>query len=143
VLRRGPHSWLVSMRGRVIQHLPAAAHPRLPRIWVSAGTPVSVGAHLSGAGTAVAARAVGLAGAFASRIATASYTGGALVFHLRSGLAVLLGAGGDVRLKVAVAERALEILPAGSTFLDVSVPGRTVSGTGVPVVAAPQSSSRG
>jgi hypothetical protein len=30
-----------------------------------------------------------------------------LVFHLHSGLEVLLGTGGDVRLKVAVAERAL------------------------------------
>jgi cell division protein FtsQ len=143
VLRRGADSWLVSMRGRVIERLAAATLPNLPRIWISGGTAVSPGAQLSGAGAAVAARAVGLAGAFATRVVSASYTGGALVFHLRSGLALLLGTGGDVRLKVAVAERALAVLPAGSTFLDVSVPGRPVSGTGSPLVNAPQGSSRG
>ena len=143
VLRRGPDSWLVSMRGRVIERLPAAAEPRLPRIWVSAGTPVSPGAQLTGAGAAVAARAVGLAGPFATRVVTASYTDRALVFHLRSGLEVLLGTSGDVRLKVAVAGRALAMLPSGSTFLDVSVPGRPVSGVGSPLVNAPQGSSRG
>jgi cell division protein FtsQ len=143
VLRRGPDSWLVSMRGRVIERLPVAADPSLPRIWVSAGTAVTPGAQLSGAGAAVAARAVGLAGSFATRVVTASYTGGTLVFHLRSGLEVLLGPGGDVRLKVAVAKRALAMLPAGSAFLDVSVPGRPVSGTGSPLLGTPQSSSRG
>jgi cell division protein FtsQ len=143
VLRRGPDSWLVSVRGRVIERLQTAADPRLPRIWISAGTAVTAGVRLSGAGAAAAARAVGLAGGFATRVVTASYTDGTLVFHLRSGVEVLLGAGGDVRLKVAVAERALAQLPPGSTFLDVSVPGRPVSGTGAPLLGAPPSSSRG
>jgi len=143
VLRRGPDSWLVSMRGRVIERLPVAADPSLPRIWVSAGTAVTAGAQLSGAGAAVAARALGLAGSFATRVVTASYTGGMLVFHLHSGLEVLLGTGGDVRLKVAVAERALAVLPAGSAYLDVSVPGRPVSGTGLPLLGTVQSSSGG
>lgn len=143
VLRRGPDSWLVSMRGRVIERLPTAADPSLPRIWISAGAPVTAGARLSGAGAAAAARAVGLAGDFATRVVTASYTGGTLVFHLRSGLEVLLGTGVDIRLKVAVAERALEVLPPGPAFLDVSVPGRPVSGTGSPLLGTPPSSSRG
>ena len=143
VLRSGPSSWLVSIRGRVIERLPATAAPRLPRIWVSTSTPVRVGAELTAAGTATAARAAGLAGGFATRVASVSYTGGALVFHLRSGVELLLGDGADVKLKVAVARRALYMLPSGSTFLDVSIPGRPVSGDGAPVLTSVPSSSRG
>ena len=68
---------------------------------------------------------------------------GTLVFHLRSGLELLLGDGGDIKLKVAVAARVLAILPTGSTFLDVSSPGRPVSGIGSPPALLPASSSRG
>ena len=143
VLRRGPDSWLVSMRGRVIQPLPSTADPALPRIWVSAHTPIRVGDQLAGQGAAVAARAVGLSGSFAARVTTASFTDGTLVFHLRSGLELVLGHGDDVKLKVAVAEHTLPTVPSGTTFLDVSSPGRPVSGTGTPLVLALASSSRG
>jgi hypothetical protein len=143
VLRRGPESWLVSLRGRVMERLSSRAVPNLPRIWVSAQTPVQVGSQLATGGAAVAARAVGLAGPFAARVTTASYLDGALVFRLRSGLELLLGDGGDVRLKVAVAERALSVVQSGSTFLDVSDPGRPVSGAGSPLLSVPRSSSRG
>jgi cell division protein FtsQ len=140
VLRRGPESWLVSRRGRVMERLPGTALPRLPRIWISTRTRVSIGDELTTAGAAVAAHAVGLAGAFGSRVASASYTDGVLAFRLHRGLEVVLGDAGDIKLKVAVAERVLGILPTGSTFLDVSVPGRAVSGTGS---LPPASSSRG
>lgn len=143
VLRSGPSSWLVSDRGRVIERLPSSSVPMLPRIWISTRTPVRLGAQLTGAGTATAARAAGLAGGFGSRVASASYSSGALVFHLRSGLELLLGEAGDIKLKVAVAERAIAMLPPGSTYLDVSIPGRPVSGTGSPVVPTPVGSSRG
>jgi cell division septal protein FtsQ len=143
VLRRGPDSWLVSARGRVIERLPSAADPSLPRIWVSGRTPVRNGAEVAEAGAGSAARAVGRAGAFAARVAAASYVDGALVFHLRSGIELLLGDGREVKVKVAVAARALAVLPTGSTFLDVSVPGRVVSGAGLPAVTLPQGSSRG
>jgi cell division protein FtsQ len=143
VLRRGPDSWLVSTRGRVMERLPSTALGRLPRFWISSRTPARTGAQLTVAGAATAAHAVGLAGPFAARIASVSDTGGALVFRFRSGLELLLGNGGDVRLKVAVAQRLLPVLPSGSTFLDVSSPGRPVSGTGSPLLTAPQSSSRG
>jgi cell division protein FtsQ len=143
VLRRGADSWLVSARGRVIERLPGTELPKLPRVWLATRTPVRSGAELSTGGTAVAARALGLAGAFRTRVASASYTAGVLVFHLRSGLQVLLGNGADIQLKLAVANRVLMQLPSGSTFLDVSVPGRAVAGTGLPSVSAPTSSSRG
>jgi hypothetical protein len=126
-----------------METLSASAEPNLPRVWVPGHTAVRVGAILDGGQTRVAVRAAGLAGALASRIGTVTYSGGVLAFHLRSGFQVLLGTPSDVRLKVAVAVRALPLVPAGSNFLDVSVPGRTVSGVGSPVVSAPQGSSRG
>src|SRR4029078_10132933 len=98
-------------------------------------------AQRSPAAAAWAARAAGLAGAFAARVDSASVTNGTLVFHLRSGLALLLGDSRDIKLKGAVAARVLAILPTGSTFLDVSSPGRPVSGTGSPASLAPTSSS--
>jgi cell division protein FtsQ len=143
VLRSGAYSWLVSIRGRVMERLSFGADPNLPRVWVPARTTVLVGSILGAGRARVAARAVGLAGPFAPRIATATYADGVLVFHLRSGLELLLGAPGDVKLKVAVAERALALVPSGSTFLDVSVPGRAVSGVGSPTIDEPQGSSRG
>lgn len=143
VLRSGAESWLVSLRGRVMQHLSSRADPRVPRVWVSARTPVRVGAQLAAPGVGATVRAVGLAGAFAARVLTASDTDGALVFHLRSGLELVLGGGGDIKLKVAVAERVLTVVPSGSTFLDVSVPGRPVSGTGAPTTLGTPGSSRG
>ena len=133
VLRSGAASWLVSARGRVIERLPSTALPKLPRVWLPSSATVRVGARLTAAGAAAAAHATGLAGAFASRVASASYEHGALVFRMRSGLQLLLGNLGDVKLKVAVAARVLTMLPAGSTFLDVSNPGRPVSGTGSPL----------
>jgi cell division protein FtsQ len=143
LLRRGPDSWLVSSRGRVMERLRSTSVPRLPRIWISTRTPVQTGAELTAAGAAVAAHALGLAGAFGARVDSASYTDGTLVFHLRSGLELLLGDGGDIKLKVAVAARALEVVPTGSTFLDVTIPGRPISGVGSPQVYAPASSSIG
>ena len=144
VLRSGPASWLVSARGRVIERLTSSAVPNLPRIWLPTSAHVRTGEVLSASGTAVAAGALGSAGAFAARVASASYSNGVLVFRLRSGLELLLGTGADVKLKLAVADRALTVLPSGSTFLDVSSPGRPVSGIGLQsTYASPRSSSRG
>jgi hypothetical protein len=126
-----------------MEPLGSAAVPRLPRIWISTRTPVRVGGELTAAGAATAAHAAGLAGAFAARVASASDANGTLVFHLHSGLELLLGNGGDIKLKVAVADRVLAMLAAGSTFLDVSSPGRPVSGYGSPPSFGPASSSRG
>jgi cell division protein FtsQ len=143
VVRSGANSWLVSSRGRVMQQLSFRADPSLPRVWVPAHTPAPIGSMLDRAQARVAVRAVGLAGDFAPRVATATYKEAMLVFHLRSGLELLLGTPGDVKLKVAVAERALRLLPSGSTFLDVSLPGRAVSGAGPSMADVLQGSSRG
>lgn len=143
VLRHGPDTWLVSVRGRVIERLSPHADPKLPRIWLSARTPVRLGEVLPRSDGGAAARAAGHAGTFAARVAAISYASGALVFHLRSGLSLLLGAPSGIALKVAVAERALASVPAGTTFIDVSVPGRLVSGAGAPPAVPVEGSSGG
>jgi cell division protein FtsQ len=143
VLRNGANSWLVSARGRVMEHLASGADPSLPRVWISGRPALHDGTMLVAGDARVAVRAAGLAGPLARRITTASYVDGALVFHLRSGLQLLLGDAADVKLKVAVAERALAVVPSASTYLDVSVPGRAVSGTGQPYVNTPEGSSKG
>jgi cell division protein FtsQ len=131
VLRRGAETWLLSGRGRIVAHIPARTYPSLPRIWVPRATQVAAGAFVApdGAGSAARALALALAARFPARIATAAMTHRELVLRLRSGLEVRLGEPTDVRLKLAVAWRALRGLPAGATYLDVSVPGRPVAGT--------------
>jgi cell division protein FtsQ len=126
VLRAGTGAWLVSARGRVMARLQPDAKRGLPRIWLPAHTPVGLGAELPASGGGTEARALGLSGAFVSRVGSVSDGGGALVFHLKSGLELELGAASGIHLKLAVARRALRALPPGTGYLDVSVPGRPV-----------------
>lgn len=145
VLRRGASAWLLSARGRVMARLAKPVlHPDVPRIWIASRTVVRLGAILPQAEGGAAARAVGLAGPFASRVASASDTDGVLLFRLRTGLELRLGAPGGVGLKVAVTRRALRVLPLGTTYLDVTDPERPVAGTGTPPpLGKPQVSTRG
>jgi cell division protein FtsQ len=128
VLRSGRSSWLVSARARVVARLRPHAARGLPRIWVPRGTAVQIGGFLAPAGGGTAAQTVALAARFPARIAVVSLAHGELVFHLRSGLEIRLGQPTDVRLKLAVARRALRRSPSGTTYVDVSVPGRPVAG---------------
>lgn len=127
-LRRGPETWLVSARGRVISRIPKGSNGTLARIWVRRAATVAAGGFLSGDAGGGQARALALATRFPARIQTVSLSHGSLVFRLRSGLELRLGEPTDVRLKLAIARRALQQLPAGSAYLDVSVPGRPVAG---------------
>jgi cell division protein FtsQ len=137
ILHRGTETWLLSGRGRIIERVPPRTYPLLPRIWVTTATPVAVGAFVAPETSGAAARALALGSKFPAQVATAAMSHGELTFTLHSGLEVRLGAPTDVRLKLAVAWRALRLLPAGTTYLDVSVPGRPVAG------GNPQVSSRG
>jgi cell division septal protein FtsQ len=128
VLRRGKEQWLVSARARVMRRVAPRSHARLPRVWVSTATPVDVGGFLQPATGGIATRALALASGFRVPIATAGLDHGALVFRLRSGLELRLGGSSDVRLKLAIARRALPLLPADSAYLDLTVPGRPVAG---------------
>jgi len=145
VLRSGASAWLVSLRGRIIAPLSSRADPQLPRTWLGAGAAkgVQIGEILPLATGGAVTRALGLAGGFRRHVSTASYAAGELVFHLRSGLELLLGAPTGVPLKVAVAARVLRLVPPGTRFVDVSVPGRPVSGTTISTTLSTQGSSGG
>lgn len=129
VLHRGTQTWLVSARGRVVAHIPPGTFPELPRIWVPTATPVTAGAFLAAAQGGAAAQALALVQHFPARISTAELSHGELTFRLHSGIDVRFGAPTDLRLKLAIARRALLLLPAGTTYVDVSVPDRPVTGT--------------
>ena len=129
VVRRGRESWLVSVRGRVIARIPRGGDGALARVWVKRATALRPGGFVAPRAAGTAVRALALAGRFPARITTASLAHGELVFRLRAGIEVRLGAPTDIRLKLAIARRALRGLPSGATYLDVSVPGRPVAGT--------------
>ncbi|MFN2629432.1 MAG: cell division protein FtsQ/DivIB, partial [Gaiellaceae bacterium] len=131
VLRRGPDSWLVSARGRILGHVRPRTLGALPRIWIRRTKPAEIGTTLPDDGGGAAARALAplVHTSFAARVATATLAGDELDFTLRSGVEVRLGHPVDLRLKFAVARRLIAKLPAGARYLDVSVPERPVAGT--------------
>jgi len=137
VLRKGKETWLVSARGRAIRQIPRTARRALPRIWEPSAVQVSAGAFLAPDEGGTVARVLSLAQGFPARFTTASLAHGELTLHLRLGIELRLGEPVDVRLKLAVARRALRVLPPGSTYLDVAVPQRPVAGSN------PQLSSTG
>lgn len=126
VLRDAGAGWVVSARGRVIRSIAAHDAPTLPRMWI-AGRVVRVGETLPRKFGGTLARTLATAGPFRSRIVTASLADGVLVFHLRSGIELVVGAPTDIPLKTAVAERMLQQVPWGTRTVDVSVPSRTVA----------------
>jgi cell division protein FtsQ len=134
VLHRGGQTWLLSARGRVVESIVRGTYPGLPRIWVPHATPVAAGAFIQPETVGSAARALALAlvARFPARISTATMSHRELILRLRSGLLLRLGDPTDVRLKLAVARRALRGLPIGASYLDVSVPDRPVAGTDEP-----------
>jgi cell division protein FtsQ len=138
VLHRGKETWLLSARGRVVKRVANGTYPAMARVWVPTKAAVAVGAFLAPAAGGTEARTLGLAARFPAHISTVSLAHGELVYRLRSGLELRLGDPTDVRLKLAIARRALARLPTGATYVDVSVPERPVAGTD-----NPQLSSRG
>lgn len=126
VLRAGATAWVVSTRGRVMRPVALNQAPTLPRMWI-AEKGVRVGEMLSPKLGGVLARALAAAGSMRGRVATASLTADVLVFHLRSGIGLILGAPTDIPLKAAVTARVLQQIPSGTRTVDVSVPSRPVS----------------
>ena len=128
VLRRGSDAWLVSSSARVLERLEKRPYPRLPRIWLPAGTEVSVNSTLAGVGArGVAAvtplRPLDLAG----RVRQVLVGDGQLTLVLASGTQLRLGDNGDFRLKLSIAKQILP-LAGGAAYVDVSVPERPVAG---------------
>lgn len=135
VVRVGADSWLVSARGRVMATLRHGAWPWLPRIWVGRGETFVVGA-LVNADLGPALQAVSPLGAvrFPARVTSVRTTGGELTLMLRDGIEIRLGDARDVPLKLVVAANVLPLVTSDTRYIDVSVPGRPVSGS---QIAAP------
>lgn len=128
VLRAGKEFWLVSARARVIARLRPHSHPELPRIWIPASTQLATGQTLAAGDGGAAARALApLAGRFPARITSVTLAGGELTFTLAGRTELRFGGLDDLRAKLAVARRILPHLPAGTPYLDVSVPERPVA----------------
>lgn len=133
VVRQGAKAWLVSARGRVMRPIPPhsfmyGARP-LTRIWIPKTTPVTVGAFLPANHATAIAQALALAVRFPAHIAFASLRRDGLLLRLRNGLELRLGDPTDIRLKLAIARAAMRRMPAGTLYLDLSVPGRPVAGS--------------
>jgi cell division protein FtsQ len=129
VLHRGKETWLVSGRGRAIAQIKTGTRLGLPRIWVPTAAQVEAGGFLAPDQGGTAARVLALAAGFPARFTTVSLAHGELTMELRLGVELRLGEPVDVRLKLAIARRALRVLPPGSTYLDVAVPQRPVAGS--------------
>jgi cell division protein FtsQ len=128
VLRRGPDAWVVSSAARVLERLRGRPYPRLPRIWLPAGTEVSVNSTLAGVGAKGVAAVAPLRPLHLARAVRQVLVGdGQLTLLLSSGTELRLGDSGDVRLKLSIAKQILP-LTGGAVYVDVSVPERPVAG---------------
>jgi len=129
VIRRGPESWLVSVRGRVMSHLRPGAHPELPRVWVATNETVTLGELISGdPARAVAALHPLVGRTFLRQIATVHVEPGELTLVLNSGLRLRLGDASDLRLKLAVGRRVAADVDGSATYADLTMPQRPVVG---------------
>lgn len=132
VLRKGSQAWVVTERGRVLDHLDDAATSQLPRVWVADASVPSTGDLLTADEARVPALALGSV-LSSSRplfgdIREARETDDGLVLVLRSGTEIRLGAADEVGLQLAVAQHVLETVGPGAAYVDVSVPERAVVG---------------
>jgi cell division septal protein FtsQ len=134
VVRRGPDSFLVSARGRVIAPVGRGTHPELARIWLPAATDIELGSFLGGRDGGLAARSLAalVGSGFPGRVTFVRALDGQITLGLRGGLEIQLGAPVDLRLKIAIAHGIVPSLapPAagGPNYLDLSVPERPVAG---------------
>jgi hypothetical protein len=100
----------------------------LPRIWLPAGTDISVNSTLAGVGASgVAAVAPLRPLRLVGRVRQVLAGDGQLTLVLASGTELRLGDSGDLRLKLSIAKQILP-LAAGASYVDVSVPERPVAG---------------
>jgi cell division protein FtsQ len=129
LLRRGDQGWVVSATGRVLTTVRNTRPSRLPRVWVTPRTAVSVGSPAPRDGVvAAAAIAVVRPGTFPEPIRFVRSRSRELTFVLPSGFEVRLGDPGDLRLKLAIARRLVTALgPDRTGYVDVSVPERPVA----------------
>jgi cell division septal protein FtsQ len=130
VVRQGPAAYLVSASGRVLRALTRPRLSGLPRLWLpTKATTPRVGSELPMPPLAGAVAAGPVASApLPGGVRTVVSDGKQLSLVLGSGFEVRLGDVGDLRLKLAIARRILQMTGAASSsgYVDVSVPERPV-----------------
>ncbi len=130
VVRQGAKSYVVAESGRVMATSKSNYRPTLARIWIKRDVQLEVGARAEGdLLTAVTAVTPLVGSGFPGRVASVTATPLSLTVRLRSGLEIRLGDPVDAALKLAVAARVIPLLASETTYLDVAVPDRPVSGT--------------
>jgi cell division septal protein FtsQ len=134
VVRRGPDSFLVSARGRIIAPVERRTHRELARIWLPATTDIALGSFLGGQDGGLAARSLAafVGSGFPGRVTFVRALDGQITLGMRGGLEIRLGAPVDLRLKIAIAHGILPSLAlpsaGGPDYLDLAVPERPVAG---------------
>lgn len=136
LLRQRRRSWVVSSRGRVMAPVYHPRRSKLPRLWLPASVPVSVGERLPLYDGSLAAAAVApiAPGVFHGGVRSVVSSTTALTLVLGSGTQIRLGDLGDLELKLAVARRIIRVgtaegVVASTAYVDVSVPERPVLGS--------------
>ena len=128
VVRRGPDSWLVSARARVISSLRLGEESALPRIWVAGRVSVSPGGTLGGDPARAVRAAAPLAGSsLEGRVGAVRATPHQLTLVLRSGVELRLGDGHNLPVKLAIGARIAAAERHMSGYVDLTVPDRPVS----------------
>jgi cell division protein FtsQ len=128
VVRRGPDSWLVSARGRVISSLRLGEKSPLPRIWIPGKVSVSAGGTLGGDPARAVAAAAPLAHSLLNgRVAVVRSTPHQILLRLRSGLELRLGDEQNLPLKLAIGARIAASAHHLRGYVDLTVPDRPVS----------------
>ncbi len=129
VVRRGRSAWLSTGAGKVIREIETGTERHLPRLWLARGATVRVGGQIP-AGLVPATRALAEAHAagLGGRVKGVRLAGEELTLVLRRGLELRLGRTADVGMKLAIAHDVLGLVDSGTTYIDVSVPQRPVSG---------------
>ena len=128
LLREASSAWLVSASGRVLQELRGGSYPVLPRIWLGAGTDVTVGTPVDSTADLVRIASLLTQYRLPERVLSVQQgSDGGLALELRGGREVRLGDTSNLPAKLAVTAA---ILPraAGASYVDVSVPTRAVAG---------------
>jgi hypothetical protein len=101
----------------------------MPRLWLRRGATIRLGGEIP-AGLVPATRALAeahLAG-LGGRVKGVRTTGEELTLVLRQGTELRLGRDADIGMKLVIARKVLALVDPDTTYIDVSVPQRPVSG---------------
>jgi cell division protein FtsQ len=129
VIRSGTSAWLATGAGKVIREIPVGSERGMPRLWLRRGATIRLGGEIP-AGLVPATRALAQAhmAGLGGRVKGVRTTGEELTLVLRQGTELRLGRDADIGMKLVIARKVLPLVDPDTTYIDVSVPQRPVSG---------------